>query len=81
MKLIEQILAEAGVDVGKAFYVSPHVCAYFKAVKAVEDYSPYKIILYVGKIRIVVSGKNLILLKYFESDLYISGDVTGVTCE
>lgn len=81
MKLLQQILTEAGADLDKSFTVVPLFGGYFKAVKRVEDYSPEKIVLTVGKMRLTVTGKNLIIDKYFQQDLLIRGEVAGVNFE
>lgn len=81
MKLLEQILAEAGADTAKAYTVVPGFGAYFKSVKSVAEYSSEKVVLLVGKTRLTVTGKNLTIGTYFEQDLFITGDVGGTQIE
>lgn len=81
MKLLQQILREAGADLDKSFTVVPAFGGYFKSVKRVEDYSPEKIVLSVNKRRLTVSGEKLIIDKYFQQDLLIRGDISGVNFE
>lgn len=81
MKLLQQILREAGADLDKSFTVVPAFGGYFKSVKRVEDYSPERIVLSVNKRRLTVSGEKLIIDKYFQQDLLIRGDISGVNFE
>lgn len=81
MKLLQQILREAGADLDKSFTVVPAFGGYFKSVKRVEDYSPEKIVLSVNKRRLTVSGEKLIIDKYLQQDLLIRGDISGVNFE
>ncbi len=81
MKLLQQILSEAGADTGKAFTVIPAFGGYFKSVKRVEEFTPQKIILIVAKRRICVRGEELAIDKYFQQDLLIRGNITGVDVE
>lgn len=81
MKLLQQILREAGADLDKSFTVVPAFGGYFKSVKRVEDYSPERIVLSVNKRRLTVLGEKLIIDKYFQQDLLIRGDISGVNFE
>lgn len=81
MKLLQQILREAGADPDKSFTVIPSFGGYFKSVKRVEDYSPERIVLSVNKRRLTVSGEKLIIDKYFQQDLLIRGNISGVNFE
>jgi len=81
MKLLQQILAEAGADMGCAITLIPSFGAYFKGVKRVEEYSEEKIILIASKKRWKIEGENLAIDKYFEQDLFIRGEVKGVCYE
>lgn len=81
MKLLQQILREAGADLDKSFTVVPAFGGYFKSVKRVEDYSSERIVLSVNKRRLTVSGEKLIIDKYFQQDLLIRGDISGVNFE
>lgn len=81
MKLLQQILLDAGADTNRAFTVVPQFGGYFKSVKRVDEYTPEKIVLTIAKQRVTVAGKNLTIDKYFQQDLLIRGDVTGVNIE
>ena len=81
MKLLQQILTEAGADVGGAITLIPSFGGYFKGVKRVEEYSEDKIILIASKKRWCVLGENLSIDKYFEQDLLVRGDIKVVSYE
>ncbi len=78
MKLLDQILSELGADTLKSFSVVPGFGGYFRSVKGVAEYSPEKVVLALRKNRITIEGDRLTLGKYFEEDLFIRGDITGV---
>ena len=78
MKLLEQILSELGADTLKSFSVVPSFGGYFRSVKGVLEYAPEKVLLKLKKNVITVEGENLLLAKYFEEDLLIRGNITGV---
>lgn len=75
------MLDEEGADTSKAFTVVGGFGGYFKSVKGVSEYSTVKIVLQVAKTRITVLGDNLIIAKYFQQDLLITGDIRGVQIE
>lgn len=78
MKLLEQILSELGADTLKSFSVVPGFGGYFRSIKNVIEYSSEKIVLALKKNRITVEGTCLTLGKYFEEDLLIKGNISGV---
>lgn len=81
MKLLQQILKEAGANTDGAITIVPAFGGYFKAVKKVEEFSPEKIVLTASKKRLTVTGENLRIDKYFQQDLLILGDVKGISYE
>ncbi len=81
MKLLQQILLDAGADTNRAFTVVPSFGGYFKSVKRVDEYTPEKIVLFVAKQRFTVTGNNLTIDKYYQQDLLIRGDISGVSIE
>ncbi|MDE6557704.1 MAG: YabP/YqfC family sporulation protein [Clostridia bacterium] len=81
MKLLQQILMEAGADLDRAFTVVPEFGGYFKSVKRVEDFSPEKIVLLIAKRRLTVTGEKLVIDKYFQQDLLVRGNISGVSFE
>lgn len=78
MKLLEQILCELGGDTLKAFTVIPDFGGYFRSVRGVAEYSPEKIILSLRKKVLTIEGEKLEICKYFEQDVFISGDIREV---
>ena len=81
MKILRQILKEAGADMAGAVTIVPNFGGYFSFVKRVEEYTPSKIVLTAYKRRVIISGENLVIDKYFAQDLSIKGVITGVTFE
>ena len=78
MKLLEQILSELGADTLKSFSVVPNFGGYFRSIKGVAEYTPEKVVLALRKNKITVEGENLLLVKYFEEDLLIRGNIREV---
>ena len=74
MKLLEQILSELGADSLKSFSIVPDFGGYFRSIKGVAE----KIVLTLRKNKIILTGENLTLGKYFEEDLLIKGKIKGV---
>lgn len=81
MKLLKQLLAEAGADTSSAFTVVPQFGGYFKQVARVEEYTPQKIVISAKKCRTVITGEGLKIEKYFEKDLFVRGSITGVSLD
>jgi hypothetical protein len=81
MKLLQQILDEAGADTSRAYTIIPDFGAYFKCVKCVNDYSTEKIVLTIGKLLLTVTGENLTIGKFFEGDLLILGSIRGTNID
>ena len=65
----------------RAFTVVPEFGGYFKSVKRVEDFSPEKIVLLIAKRRLTVTGEKLVIDKYFQQDLLVRGNISGVSFE
>lgn len=81
MKILEQLLQEAGADTAGAITLIPSFGGYFSSVKRVEEYTPQKIVLSVLKRRVTVTGENLVIDKYFMQDLSVRGLISGVSVE
>lgn len=75
MKLLRQILSEAGADTGEAFTVVPGFGAYFQNVRSVVEYSEERVVLAVGRATVVVTGERLTVGNYFQRDLLLLGNV------
>ncbi len=81
MKLLQQILKEAGADTDGAITLIPSFGGYFKGVKSVEESSEEKSVIIANKKRWTLVGEKLAIDKYFEQDLLIIGDIKGVSYE
>ncbi len=81
MKLLQQILLDAGADTNRAFTVIPSFGGYFKSVKRVDEYTPEKVVLTIARQRLTLTGSKLTIDKYYQQDLLIRGDITGVNLE
>ena len=78
MKLLEQILSELGADTLKSFSIVPGFGGYFRSVKGVAEFCPERIVLALKKNKITVEGTKLAIGKYFEEDVLITGNISGV---
>lgn len=57
----------------------PSFGAYLKGVKRAEDITASSITVICGKRRLVIAGENLVVEKYYGQDLFIRGDVKGIS--
>ena len=78
MEFLQEILSAAGADTLRAFTVVPGFGGYFKVVKGVTEFSPGKIVLVVGDMRVSVEGENLTVGRYFMGDMFISVVISSV---
>ena len=81
MKLLQQILSEAGFDLGSSVTWVPHFGVYFKGVKRVEEFSEEVIVVIAAKRRWVITGEKLSVDKYFEQDLLVRGEIKEISCD
>lgn len=81
MKLISKIIEELGGDEAHAFTVCPGQLAHFRGVKSVSELTAEKIVLICGKKIITCEGKNLTAAEYFQGDMTVSGNITGINIE
>ncbi len=51
---------------------------YFEGVKTVGDFSPQKIIVYFPRYGLEIEGESLVISKYCEGDLQLSGKIFSV---
>ena len=71
---------------GEAFALSrcliiPLGGGYFQGVKAVGDFSEERIELYFSSVKLCVQGKGLVIKKYCDGDLILSGKITALTTQ
>lgn len=81
MKLFKQLLIESGANLDLSFTVVPGFGGYFKGVKRVIDFSAERVVLSVAKKQLTVTGENLSVDKFFQQDLFLRGDVRGISFE
>lgn len=81
MRLLMQLLREAGADTDRAFTIVPSYGGYFKAVKRICEYSPRRIVLGVAKGTITLTGENLKIDKFADGDLSVLGGIGGISLE
>ncbi len=74
MRLMEEIWKGAQ-NVGARYTVLVSGGGYFEGVKRVGDFSPQKIVLYFAACSLSVEGENLVIKKYCDGDLQISGKI------
>jgi len=81
MKLLEQIIAEAGGETLKSFTVVPSFGGYFRNVKSIAEYAAEKIKLLLPHAVITLTGENLEVDKYFQEDIFIKGNIRTIEIE
>lgn len=70
-----------GAEADKSITLIPSFGAYLTAVKRVEEFSPENIKLNCCNRTVLITGKNLTVGKYFQGDMIICGEITGVKVE
>ncbi len=81
MKLIRQIIAERGGDMGKSINIVVGFGAFVQGVKSVLEYSEDRVVLQIAEKELVICGKKLTVEEYFEGDIFIKGDVCSAAFE
>ena len=81
MKLLDQILSELGADTLKCVTLIPGFGGYFKSIKSVLEYSETCVVLAQKRKKITIEGEKLVLSKYFEDDVLLTGEIKGVKFE
>lgn len=81
MRLYEEIFKNVeGVAASKCVFV-PRGGGYFEGVKSVGEFSPKRVLVCFPKEQVLVEGENLIIKKYCDGDLQLSGRITSVRVE
>ena len=81
MRLYEEIFKSAeGVAFSRCIFV-PKGGGYFEGVKAVDDFSPTRVTLCFARETVVVEGEDLLIKKYCDGDLELSGRIFCVRLE
>ena len=81
MNLLHQLLCDLGVGEENNFSVILGYGVYFQGVKKVLSCQEGEFCLLIGKNTVKISGENLRIEKFFQSDLLIAGTVSGVQIE
>ena len=77
MRLYDEIFKKAE-DVFSRCVITPLGGGYFEGVKAVEDFSPERIIVRFLKERVEVLGESLVIKKYCDGDLQVLGKILSL---
>ena len=77
MRLYEEVFKNADNAFEKCIIV-PGGGGYFEGVKSVADFSCEKILLCFARRLVEVEGQELVVKKYCDGDLQLSGRILGV---
>ena len=77
MRLYDEIFKKAE-DAFSRCVITPLGGGYFEGVKAVEDFSPERIIVRFLKERVEVLGESLVIQKYCDGDLQVLGKILSL---
>jgi hypothetical protein len=78
MRLYEEIFKNADGAALARCVVVPDGGGYFEGVKAVEDFSPTRIVICFRKDRVILEGEDLIIKKYYDGDLHVIGEILSL---
>jgi hypothetical protein len=79
MRLYDEIFKSADGLAFRKYTVVVGGGGYFEGVKSVGDFSTERIILFYPKCSLQIDGKDLMIKKYCDGDLELSGVVHTVT--
>ena len=78
MRLYNEIFKSAeGAALSRCIIV-PNGGGYFEGVKAVETFSPEQIVLCLTRGRVEINGARLLIKKYLDGDMEISGEISSL---
>ena len=75
MRLYGEIFENLELTALSRCVVLPGAGGYFEGVKAVGDFSSENIVLCFPKERVEIEGENLVIKKYCDGDLELSGKI------
>ena len=75
MRLFDELFKDAEGGAVSRCTVVPGGGGYFEGVKAVGDFSPEQIVVYFPKASVLAEGKGLVIKKYCDGDLQLSGEI------
>ena len=77
MGLYDEILKNVDGGACPRCILLPLGGGYFEGVKAVEDFSSERVVLCFPKVRVEVEGEGLVIKKYYDGDLELSGQIVA----
>ncbi len=81
MRLYDEIFKNTdGIPLSRCLFV-PKGGGYFEGVKAVGEFSPERVVLHFAKLAVAVEGVGLIIQKYCDGDLQLSGRILALKVE
>ncbi len=78
MRLFDELFKDAEGGAVSRCTVVPCGGGYFEGVKAVGDFSPERIVVYFPKASVLAEGKGLVIKKYCDGDLQLSGEILSL---
>ena len=78
MRLYEELFKDADSFIGARCTFTPKGGGYFEGVKAVEDFTPEKILLCLARERVEICGERLFIKKYCDGDMEIGGKISAL---
>ena len=78
MHLYEEVLKNTKGELFAQCVITPCGNGYFEGVKAVEDFSPERILIRFPKHRVEVLGETLVIQKYCDGDLQVEGKILSM---
>ena len=78
MRLFDELFKDVEGGAVSRCTVVPCGGGYFEGVKAVGDFSPERIVVYFPKASVLAEGKGLVIKKYCDGDLQLSGEILSL---
>lgn len=78
MRLFDELFKDTEGGAVSRCTVVPCGGGYFEGVKAVGDFSPERIVVYFPKASVLAEGKGLVIKKYCDGDLQLSGEILSL---
>ena len=78
MRLYDEIFKNANGEGFSRCVITPCGGGYFEGVKAVEDFSPQRIVLRFPRHSVEVLGETLVIKKYCDGDLQVFGKILSL---
>ncbi len=78
MRLYDEIFNNADGGATERCVVVPNGGGYFQGVKSVGDFCGEKIVLYFPRGGVEITGEGLVIKKYYDGDLQLSGKIRSL---